>query len=301
MVKKTHHCLWNFMYSSESFSGSIACRPGPGLYPPETGRQVFVVPYARLKKCVNITRLIFIFAVMPDEMKIAVISGGTKGIGKAVVYEFARNGFNIATCARSNKDLELLAKDFKADFPELSLLTVVCDVAVKKELESFSRKVNDTFGKTDVLVNNAGIFMPGQIHNEEEGVFETQIDINLAGAYHLTRFLLDGMMKQKSGHIFNICSTASIVPYVNGGSYCISKFALLGFTKVLREEMKAHNVRVTAVLPGATFTGSWSGTTLPSSRFMRPEDIASAIYNAYSIGETAVVEEILIRPVEGDI
>ncbi len=98
-----------------------------------------------------------------------------------------------------------------------------------------------------------------------------------------------------------MCSTASIIPYTNGGSYCISKFALYGMTKVLREELKEHGVRVTAVLPGATLTASWEGVDLPAERFMKPEDVAQAMFTAWSLSSQAVIEELLIRPQLGDI
>ena len=91
------------------------------------------------------------------------------------------------------------------------------------------------------------------------------------------------------------------MPYANGGSYSISKYAMLGMTKVLREEMKQHGIRVTAVLPGATLTPSWAGVDLPASRFIKPEDVAESVYGTYSLSKNSVVEEILIRPMEGDI
>src|SRR5260370_41716527 len=97
-----------------------------------------------------------------------------------------------------------------------------------------------------------------------------------------------------------MCSIASIKAYPNGGSYAISKFALLGFTKVLREEMKPFNIRVTAVMPGATKTASWDGVDLPDSRFMKTEDIAEVIFNACYISARTLVEELIIRPQFGD-
>ena len=106
----------------------------------------------------------------------------------------------------------------------------------------------------------------GAIHEEPDGHLETMINTNLYSAYHLTRGVLPGMMHDRIGHIFNICSIASIMPYANGGSYSISKYAMLGMTKVLREEMKSHGIRVTAVMPGATYTASWEGVDLPESR-----------------------------------
>ena len=153
----------------------------------------------------------------------------------------------------------------------------------------------------DVLINNAGVFVPGQVHNEEEGMLEKMIDTNLYSAYRLTRGLVQGMIDKKSGHIFNICSTASFMPYVNGSSYCISKFAMLGMSKVLREELKEHNVRVTSVMPGATFTASWEGVDLPEERFMKAEDVAEAIWQAYVLSKRTVMEELVLRPQLGDL
>jgi short-subunit dehydrogenase len=109
------------------------------------------------------------------------------------------------------------------------------------------------------------------------------------------------MKSVKSGHIFNMCSIASIKAYDNGGSYAIAKFALLGFSKCLREELKAHGIRVTAIMPGATKTASWDGVDLPEERFMKVEDVAEMVYAAYSLSGRSVVEEVIIRPQLGDI
>ncbi|MEM8966927.1 MAG: SDR family oxidoreductase, partial [Bacteroidota bacterium] len=170
-----------------------------------------------------------------------------------------------------------------------------------EEVLNFAQMVQETSLPVEILVNNAGVFLPGQIHQEEDGALEKQIETNLYSAYHLTRALVPDMIEAKRGHIFNICSTASITAYTNGGSYCISKFALLGMSKVLREEMKPHNIRVTSVLPGATLTNSWAGSDLPEERFMPPEDVADTILNVYRLSERTVIEEILMRPQLGDI
>jgi hypothetical protein len=89
--------------------------------------------------------------------------------------------------------------------------------------------------------------------------------------------------------------------YSNGGSYAISKFALLGFSKCLRSELKGHGIRVTAVMPGATLTESWRGTDLNEDRFMKAEDVAETIYSAYTLSDRSVVEEIILRPQLGDL
>jgi short-subunit dehydrogenase len=109
------------------------------------------------------------------------------------------------------------------------------------------------------------------------------------------------MKSAKSGHIFNICSIASIQAYPNGGSYAISKFAMLGFSKCLREELKEFGIRVSAIMPGATKTASWEGVDIPDDRFMKAEDIAETIYAAYILSSRSVVEEIIIRPLLGDL
>lgn len=117
----------------------------------------------------------------------------------------------------------------------------------------------------------------------------------------MTRGVAPAMKLKKAGHIFNICSIASIQAYPNGGSYAISKSAMLGFSRCLREELKTDNIRVTAVMPGATLTASWAGTDLPDERFMKVEDIANTIHSAYQLSNHSVVEEIIIRPQLGDI
>ena len=127
------------------------------------------------------------------------------------------------------------------------------------------------------------------------------INIHVYSAYYLTRQLISNLLENKDGYIFNMCSIASIMAYPNGGSYSVAKFALYGMTKVLREEMKPHGIRVTAILPGATLTASWEGVDLPAERFMKPEDVAQAVYGAYTMSRQSVVEEIIIRPQLGDL
>ncbi|MBI3234865.1 MAG: SDR family oxidoreductase [Bacteroidetes bacterium] len=230
-----------------------------------------------------------------------VVTGATKGIGLAIVKSFAKQGFNIAFCSRNENDLVQLANELSKQYPNQQFIYKVCDVSKQQELKAFSEYIQSSFGTVDVLVNNAGVFIPGQLADEDEGVFETQMQTNLNSAYYLTRYMLPLMYSTEKPHIFNICSTASFVPYVNGGSYCISKFALLGFSKVLRQQLMPKGVRVTAVMPGATLTESWSGTTLPEDRFIATEDVASQILGIYQLPKTTVIEELVIRPMLGDI
>ncbi len=230
-----------------------------------------------------------------------VVTGGTKGIGRAIVEKFASEGFNIITCARNAENLRQLSSEMAAAYQNIRVHTFKADLARKEEVTAFISFIFSHTNTIDILVNNSGLYVPGQIHNEKEGTLEQMIETNLYSAYHLSRALVPGMISRQQGAVFNICSTASIMPYVNGGSYCISKYALYGMTKVLREELKEHNIKVTAVLPGATKTASWEGVELPDTRFIKPEDVAASIFNVYTLSPNAVVEEILIRPQLGDI
>lgn len=231
----------------------------------------------------------------------ALITGCTKGIGLAITEKLAAEGMNVAGCARNDKDLKKLFTRLTTEYPRQKFFMESCDVSNTELLKVFAHDVIEEFGPIDLLVNNAGVFLPGTILDEEEGVLEKLFQTNVSSAYHLSRAIGRHMVKNRKGHIFNICSTASITAYTNGGSYCISKFALLGMSRVLREELKSKKVKVTAVLPGATLTDSWKGTRLAKSRFIDPTDVAKLIWNAYELSDNSNVEEILIRPLAGDI
>lgn len=224
-----------------------------------------------------------------------VITGASRGIGKTIAEKFARKNHRVIICSRDEQKLSELKK------LNATIITFSCDISKKEEVQRFGDFVLQTFDKIDVLINNAGIFLPGKITEEDDGILENIINTNLYSAYYLTRRLVPEFIKQKDGHIFNMCSVASIKAYENGGSYSISKFALLGFSKTLREELKEHNIKVTSVLPGATLTDSWQGTDLPESRFSKPEDIADLIYAITQLSKFSVVEDIVIRPQLGDI
>lgn len=232
--------------------------------------------------------------------KLAVISSGTKGIGRATVNKFFESGFDIVTCARSDEDLIALKKELENN-SDGKVYVRPTDMSKKDEVEAFAKFALAPKRAIDVLINNTGLFIPGSIYNEAAGNLEQMIETNLYSAYYLTRALIPGMMERKDGHVITTGSIAGIQAYANGGSYSISKFALLGFTRSLREEMKEHGIRVTSVLPGATLTASWDGVDLPKERFIKPEDIADTIYGAYALSKQSVVEEVVVRPQLGDI
>jgi short-subunit dehydrogenase len=232
-----------------------------------------------------------------------VITGASKGLGRAIAEKFAadKQGHSFFLCARNEAALKAFATELQARFPRTSVHAFACNVAVKKEAQAFAQWVLGFNVPLHVLVNNAGQFIPGSIHNEEEGVLEQMIQVNLYSAYYITRALLPRMMQEKAGHIFNMCSIASLQAYANGGAYSISKFALAGFSQNLREELKPHHIKVTAVYPGAAYTDSWSGSGVDPKRIMEANDIAEMVYTASLLSPRACVEEIVLRPQLGDL
>lgn len=231
-----------------------------------------------------------------------VITGASRGLGKAITTTFAGDGQNhtFFLSSRNKETLDAAANELQENFPGTKILSQAYDLSDKKNVLALASWVLAQTDKPDILVNNAGIFLPGNVHDEREGLLEEIMNVNLFSAYHLTRKLLPAMMKQKSGHIFNICSIASLKAYENGGAYSISKFALAGFSKNLREEMKPHGIKVTSVYPGAAYTDSWAGFVKPE-RIMEATDVSKMIYAASQLSPQACVEEIIMRPQLGDV
>lgn len=236
------------------------------------------------------------------DKKFALVTGATKGIGKAVVMDLAQKGYSVAFCSRSEMDGFALVNNLESLFPSQKFYFGKCDVRSKSEIEVFLNELKIQFSNTiDVLVNNAGIFLPGNVTEEEDLQLPLLIETNLYSAYYFTKNIVKGMMENKFGYIFNMCSVASLKAYPNGGSYSISKYALHGFSAVLREELKPYNIKVTSVFPGATWSDSWKVVDLPEERLMQPEDIAHLITSTLVLSPAANVEDIVVRPQLGDL
>jgi short-subunit dehydrogenase len=228
-----------------------------------------------------------------------VITGASKGIGKAIGTIFAANGHDLFLCSRNEVALYKTVEELQTRFPSVTVKAKAFDLSVNAA--AFGHWLTAAGIAVDVLVNNAGSFEPGSVYNEPEGLLQKQVATNLYSAYELTRVLLPRMMAAKNGHIFNICSIASLQAYSNGGAYSISKFAMAGFSKNLREEMKGYGIKVTAIYPGAVLTDSWGGFDNSLHRIMEADDVAKMIYAASQLSAGACVEEIVMRPQLGDL
>lgn len=234
-------------------------------------------------------------------MPTAVITGATKGIGKAIAEKLLQEGFDVAVCARSTINLRDLHDEWERTYPGCKVFMQNVDVQDKAQVKDFARNILNNFRQIDIVVNNAGLFFPGSLATEADDQLESLMATNVYSAYHLTRALLPLMKKQRSGHIFNMCSVASLQPYPNGGAYSITKYALLGFSENLRYELRNDGIKVTAISPGAVWSNSWSGSGVPPERIMKAEDIASVLWNAYTLSAQATVEHIVLRPQLGDL
>jgi len=229
-----------------------------------------------------------------------IITGASKGIGKAIAGSFASCGYDLFLCARNLELLNKTAAEIQAIYPSVSIKVKAADLSQKEEVDQFAEWCLH-HGIPGILVNNAGTYIPGNSIDEPEGSLESMMRINLYSAYHLTRKLVPAMIKNGSGHIFNMCSIASLHAYQGGGGYSISKFALNGFSQNLRHELKGHGIKVTAVFPGAVYTDSWGNFDNSSGRIMESEDIAAMILAASKLSTQAVVDEIVLRPQLGDL
>jgi len=229
-----------------------------------------------------------------------VVTGASKGIGRSIAENFAAAGANLFLCSR-NMDATLQWQQELMQQYNVNVTAFNADLSTEQGAKSFGEQLLKATDQIDVLVNNTGMYEPGSIYNEGEGQLERMLHVNLLSAYHLTRSLIATMIKKRAGHIFNICSIAALKAYPNGGSYSISKWALAGFSKNLREEMKEFNIKVTTVHPGATYTSSWEGSGVEHERIMEVNDVAAMIVAASKLSPQACVEEIILRPQLGDL
>lgn len=230
-----------------------------------------------------------------------IVTGATKGIGRAITEIFATKGFDVAICARDESALKKLEQQLRKNFPDIEVIAVAADMSLREDVYRFAGIIREQWDVADVLVNNAGVFYPGEVTTEPEGMLEKMIETNLYSAYYMTREVLPLLQANDRGHIFNISSVAGTKAYPNGGSYSVSKFAMIGLSKAQREELKNQNIRVTTVMPGAVLTASWEGVDLPPDRFIDVEDLAQLIYDCYKLSYRTVVEDLVVRPMLGDI
>lgn len=230
-----------------------------------------------------------------------IITGASKGIGKAIASLMASKGANMVLCSRNYEELLQLKKQLEMDYPSTKILIESVDCSKKDDIISFAERSLNTLGHVDVLINNVGMFKPASILDEDNDALEMHMNVNLYAPYFLYKKIGKSMREHKSGTIINICSIASKEIIVGAGSYCVTKAALLSLNNIMREELKKHDVKVTAILPGSTFTSSWEGTSIPQEEFVQAEDIAAAVNSVLMLSKGANIDEIIIKPLHGQV
>jgi len=229
-----------------------------------------------------------------------IVTGASRGMGKAIAEIFAKAGWEVLISARNQAKLDAVAQEIMQRNPGSKVMGKAADATIPDQVRAFGSWCLEQ-GEPDVLVNNAGIFEPGKLLDQAEGVMEGQLAVNLYSAYYLTRVIAPAMVKRGQGHIFNMCSIAGQRPYAHGGAYSISKYALNGFSQNLREELKPTGVKVTTIYPGAVLMDSWGDYDNSTHRIIEASDIAQLIYAATQLSVAACVEEIVVRPRLGDL
>lgn len=237
---------------------------------------------------------------MLKHQKSILITGSTKGIGNAIASKFAANQYNLILIARSDKDLQDQKKNLLEQF-DIDIVCISADMSEKKQVQKIVEQLRELNITPDIIVNNIGIYQPSTIFDEDDILMEKMMNINYYSGYYLTKTLLPSMLERNSGHIFSICSVANINPVKQAFAYTISKYAVYGFIKTLRESLIETEIKTTAIIPGSTLTASWDGTTVESERFIMADDIAETIFMAANLSKGACLEEIIIRPQHGQI
>jgi NAD(P)-dependent dehydrogenase (short-subunit alcohol dehydrogenase family) len=239
-------------------------------------------------------------ASKPLAGRVALVTGAGRGLGRALATAFAADGAALVLAARDRAQVAAVAAELT--HAGARALGVACDVRDALQVRTLVETAVRECGGIDILVNNAGTFQIGAIADTDEATWDAMLDTNLKGAYLVTHAALPHVVARR-GHVINMVSMAGRAAYRLNGAYCASKWGLLGFTNVLREEMRGSGVRVTAVLPGATDTSIWDGVPgdWDRSRMMRPEAVARCIVDFCHLPPEASLDELVLSPTAGKL
>jgi len=229
-----------------------------------------------------------------------LITGGSRGIGKAIAEELANAGHDILLVSRSLCTLEKTANEIRSN-SKVKVLHFACDVGDIKDLENLQKFCLQTNFLPNVLVLSAGIFLEGSLINSRCEDFDETLNVDFLSIYHTVKLFIDYLRTNPASKIILIGSTAAYEPYPIGSLYGVAKWALRGYAINLRRELMKDKVAVTFLAPGGTLTDLWAGEDLPENRLLEPRDIGKLVVAILSLSNQAVVEELIVRPILGDI
>lgn len=210
--------------------------------------------------------------------KTAIITGAGRGIGRATALALANEGVAVGLIARTEKEIEQLAQEIRSLRGRAAF--AVADVSDPKQVEAAFQKLTDELGTIDILINNAGIGKYGKFMELETEDWQNMLNINLMGMVHMTKAVLPQMVEKQGGDIVNISSSSGLKGTKGSSAYSASKFAVLGMSEALMQEVRPDNIRVFALAPSRVVTGmtdSGNETEQEKEKFMQPEDIAEYI------------------------
>jgi len=227
--------------------------------------------------------------------KIAVITGAGKGIGRAIAIALAAEGVQVGLISRTNKDLLELKDELKKY--TIKTATAVADVAEIQSVNAAIDSIQKELGNIDILINNAGIAKFGKFLELEPSEWEDQIKVNLFGVYYVTRAVLPQMIERQTGDIVNISSSAGLKGSPLTSAYSASKFGVMGLSDSLMQEVRKHNIRVTALNPSTVVTDLAISANLINNnedRVMHPEDFAELIVAQLKLNRRVFVKDASI-------
>jgi 3-oxoacyl-[acyl-carrier protein] reductase len=224
----------------------------------------------------------------------AIITGASKGIGKAIAMSFAREKMNVVLSARTRSDLEKTAGEVEklGGTP----LVVPADVSKGQAVDKLVALAIERFGKIDILINNAGIGVFAPVDELQTQDFDRMFAVNMRGVFLCSRAVLPYMKKQNSGVIINISSLAGKNFFKGGAGYAASKWALNGFTKCLMLEAREFNIRVSIVCPGSVITEFSTHDGRDPEKLLQPQDVADSVLGVLKLPPNALMSEIDLRP-----
>jgi len=228
--------------------------------------------------------------------KAAVVTGASRGIGRAIALRLGRMGASVAICARKREEIERTAASLREE--GIKALPIVADVTVAADVERLMERTSAEFGEIEILVNNAGIGLFGPFHERSESDWDATLNTNLKAVFLTSRAVAPGMIRSGTGHIINISSLASKSAFSGGAVYCASKWGLMGLTACMAEELRAHGVRVSVVCPGSVNTEFSSHSGRASATLLQPEDVAHAVATLLTQSRQSFISEIDLRPLK---